>query len=68
MLWSYAEAIETVFGRDVDYAQLVKAYVAEDSTYSPERKYSQPRIKSSEKFWIMEGRTRRMFQRPMLSA
>lgn len=49
---AYQESIETVFGMDVDYGQIVKAYVAEDSTYSPERKYSQPRIKSSEKFWV----------------
>jgi hypothetical protein len=50
----YPEAIELAFGRDVDYAQIVKSYASEDgSTYNPERKYSQPRINSSEKTWIM---------------
>jgi hypothetical protein len=50
---AYFDAIEMVFGREVDYAQIVKSYAAEDGKYNPERKYSQPRIKSSEKFWIM---------------
>ena len=50
---SYPEAIELAFGREVDYAQIVKSYSSEDGTYNPERKYSQPRIKSSEKIWIM---------------
>lgn len=49
----YPEAIEEAFGRDVDYAQIVKAYSSEDGKYNPERKYSQPRIASSEKIWIM---------------
>lgn len=51
---AYPEAIEFAFGREVDYAQIVKAYSSEDSgKYNPERKYSQPRIASSEKIWIM---------------
>ncbi len=51
---AYPEAIEFAFGREVDYAQIVKAYSSEDSgKYNPERKYSQPRISSSEKIWIM---------------
>jgi hypothetical protein len=50
---AYSDAIEMVFGREVDYAQIVKSYAAEDGKYNPERKYGQPRIKSSEKFWIM---------------
>jgi IS1 family transposase len=51
---AYPEAIEFAFGREVDYAQIVKAYSSEDSgKYNPERKYSQPRINSSEKIWIM---------------
>ena len=51
---SYPEAIELAFGREVDYAQIVKSYGSEDSgKYNPERKYSQPRIASSEKIWIM---------------
>ncbi len=50
---SYEEAIETVFGQDVDYAQIVKAYQSEDGTeYNPERRYSQPRIASCKKNWI----------------
>ena len=51
---SYPEAIEAVFGKDVDYAQIVKTYQSEDSKYNnQERKYSQPRIQASEKIWIM---------------
>jgi IS1 family transposase len=50
---AYPEAIEFAFGREVDYAQIVKSYSSEDGTYNPERKYSQPRIRSSEKIWIM---------------
>jgi IS1 family transposase len=50
---AYPEAIEFAFGREVDYAQIVKSYSSEDGTYNPERKYSQPRIKSSEKILIM---------------
>jgi len=49
---AYEDAIENVFGNDVDYAQIVKAYQAEGSTYNPERRYSQPRIASSKKNWI----------------
>ena len=50
---AYSDAIEMVFGREVDYGVIVKSYAAEDGKYNPERKYSQPRIKSSEKSWIM---------------
>jgi IS1 family transposase len=51
---AYPEAIELAFGREVDYSMIVKAYSSEDSgKYNPERKYSQPRIKSSEKIWVM---------------
>src|SRR5262245_27094798 len=46
---AYAEAIDTVFGQDVDYAQIVKTYGTEESAYStPERKYSPSRISASE--------------------
>jgi IS1 family transposase len=46
---SYEDAIEIVYGSEVDYAQIVKTYQAEGSTYFPERRYSQPRIASSKK-------------------
>lgn len=47
---SYEDAIEYVFGMDVDYAQIVKTYQSEDGReYNPERRYSQPRIASSKK-------------------
>ena len=50
---SYEEAIEFVFGQDVDYAQIVKTYGTDESKYStPERKYSPSRITDSEKIWI----------------
>jgi len=51
---SYEEAIDTVFGMDVDYAQIVKTYGTDESKYStPERKYSPSRITDSEKIWKM---------------
>lgn len=50
---AYGEAIELIFGNEVDYAQIVKSYASEDGKYNPEHKYSQPRIKSSEKIWMM---------------
>ena len=51
---AYSDAIEYVFGRDVDYAQIVKTFGPEESKYStPERKYSPSRIASSEKIWMM---------------
>ena len=51
---AYSDAIEYVFGRDVDYAQIVKTFGPEEGKYStPERKYSPSRIASSEKIWMM---------------
>lgn len=50
---SYEDAIETVFGSEVDYAQIVKTYQSEDgNAYSNERRYSQPRIASSKKTFM----------------
>lgn len=51
---SYEDAIEIVFGTEVDYAQIVKTYQSEDGRkeYNPERRYSQPRISSSKKNFI----------------
>jgi IS1 family transposase len=50
---SYEDAIELAFGSQVDYAQIVKVYASEDGKYNQERRYSQPRIASSRKNWIM---------------
>lgn len=51
---SYEDAVELVFGNQVDYAQIVKTYASEDRKYdNPERKYSPTRISSSRKNWIM---------------
>jgi IS1 family transposase len=51
---SYEDAIETVFGSEVDYGVIVKTYQSEDgrSQYNPERRYSQPRIASSKKTFM----------------
>ncbi len=50
---AYADAIEFVYGQDVDYAQIVKTYGTDESKYStPERKYSPSRILESEKILI----------------
>lgn len=48
---TYADAIERVYGADVDYAQIVKTY-CHDGSQHPERKYSAPTIESTEKIHI----------------
>ncbi len=39
---AYEDAIELVFGREVDYAQIVKTFATEDSKYNPERSIARP--------------------------
>jgi IS1 family transposase len=51
-LRAYVDSVEQVFGTEVDYAQIIKTYIA-DGSQNPERKYSPPRIGSAEKFTIM---------------
>jgi hypothetical protein len=40
-LKAYVDAVELAFGCDVDFAQVIKTYEADDSQ-TPERKYSPP--------------------------
>ena len=47
---AYAHAVETAFGGDVDYAQIIKVYGHENA--EPNRRYSQPEIISSEKVYV----------------
>src|SRR6266849_6713278 len=47
-LSAYVGAIDDAFGVDVDYAQVIKTYTQDESKH-PERKYSAPRITTSEK-------------------
>lgn len=47
-LAAYVQAIETNFGADVDFAQIVKTYVTDDS-HVPERRFSAPEIVITEK-------------------
>jgi IS1 family transposase len=51
-LRAYVDSVEQVFGADVDYAQIIKTYIA-DGSQSPERKYSPPRIGSVETYIMM---------------
>lgn len=50
-LRAYVDSIEQIFGTDVDYAQVVKTYIA-DTGNNPERKYSPGRISSLDKIRI----------------
>jgi IS1 family transposase len=47
-LRAYVDAIEMNFGSDVDFAQIVKTYVTDDS-HIPERRFSAPEIVITEK-------------------
>jgi len=47
-LRAYVEAIEVAFGANVDFAQIIKTYVTDDS-HLPERRFSAPEIVITEK-------------------
>ena len=47
-LGAYLAAVDNAFGRDADYAMLVKTYGAAHTTSSPERKYSPGKVNGSE--------------------
>jgi IS1 family transposase len=47
-LKAYVDAIEMTFGADVDFAQVVKTYITDDS-HVPERRFSAPEIVVTEK-------------------
>ncbi len=47
-LRAYIDAIEMSFGADVDFAQIVKTYITDDS-HVPERRFSAPEIVVTEK-------------------
>lgn len=47
-LRAYVDAIELAFGSNVDFAQIVKTYTRDESTY-PERTYSAPQFVIAEK-------------------
>src|SRR4029077_2465738 len=47
-LGAYVQAIESNFGADVDFAQIVKTYITDDS-HIPERRFSAPEIVVTEK-------------------
>jgi len=51
-LRAYGDAIEKAFGCNVDYGQVIKTYVRDESQH-PERKYSAPEIVTTEKKPIM---------------
>jgi IS1 family transposase len=47
-LGEYLQAVDLAFGGDVDFAQVIKTYVT-DPSIRPERRYSAPKIVTSEK-------------------
>jgi IS1 family transposase len=49
-LAAYAHAVESAFGADVDYAQIIKVYGHDLN--KPEQRYSQPEIISSKKVYV----------------
>jgi IS1 family transposase len=48
----YVEAVETSWGANVDYSQIVKSYETIEEKYTPERKYSPPKFVSISKYPI----------------
>jgi len=44
--------VETAFGADVDYSQVVKVYSTEEGQYTPERKYRAPEFVSLSKYVV----------------
>lgn len=48
----YLEAVETAWGADVDYTQVVKSYETIEEKYTPERKYSPPKFVAVSKYPI----------------
>jgi IS1 family transposase len=51
-LRAYVDAVELSFGADVDFAQVIKTYI-HDESQQPERKYSAPEIVMTEKKPVM---------------
>jgi IS1 family transposase len=51
-LKAYVDAIDKVFGTDVDYGSIVKTYATEESI-TPERRYSAPIVKDVTKYVVM---------------
>jgi IS1 family transposase len=51
-LRSYTDAIERVFGTDVDYGSIVKTYASVEPD-SPERRYSSPQVIKADKYIVM---------------
>jgi IS1 family transposase len=47
-LRAYVDAVETAFGANVDFAQIIKTYITDDS-HVPERRFSAPEIVITEK-------------------
>lgn len=49
---TYLEAVESAFGADVDYGQVVKSYVSTQVEELPERRYSPSRVTNISKYTI----------------
>jgi len=51
-LTAYVDAIDRVFGTDVDYGSIVKTYATVESI-TPERRYSSPEVTDIKKYVVM---------------